>query len=224
MSRRVVTTGESLQLQMIPGLARSYPVLSRLQRRLPGSRVVEFIEPLVGESLNEYAKRFSKKFDPNCFIVGVSFGGIVAAEISRLIKPKGCILISTVRNAGQLPRKWSVARLAGGGMSSRSLVVIGRGMSLLPRPLQSKTTRRLSQLAGAEKLWYQWAISAVVDWRTEGDADAVPTCHIHGENDEVFPIRRTEPNVVVRGGGHSIAVTHTDDVAVAILNFLKHQT
>lgn len=50
---------------------------------------VDWIEPLKNESLEDYAKRISIPFkDDNPILIGLSFGGILAVEISKIIKTK----------------------------------------------------------------------------------------------------------------------------------------
>jgi len=41
---------------------------------------------------------------------------------------------------------------------------------------------------------------------------AVPVAQIHGDRDRILPHRLTRPDVLVRGGGHLISMTHADVV------------
>ena len=67
---------------------------------------VEWIKPKVKEPIIEYSKRLIKEYkigDNEEFgILGVSFGGLIATEISKLTKPKFTILISSVATKTEL--------------------------------------------------------------------------------------------------------------------------
>jgi hypothetical protein len=61
--------------------------------------------PFKNETLQSYAKRMSEEIkDKNKFIIGgVSLGGIVAIEISKILKPEKVILISSVKSSKEIP-------------------------------------------------------------------------------------------------------------------------
>lgn len=40
----------------------------------------------------------------------------------------------------------------------------------------------------------------------------MPVARIHGDRDRILPHRLTRPDVLVRGGGHLISLTHADVV------------
>ena len=72
---------------------------------------LNWIEPQKNESLPSYAFRLAEKIDPSkpFILIGLSFGGMLAVEISRIYKPKQLILISSIRSAQDLPLlyKWA---------------------------------------------------------------------------------------------------------------------
>jgi D-arabinose 1-dehydrogenase-like Zn-dependent alcohol dehydrogenase len=70
---------------------------------------IDWIEPLKNESIINYSKKLSTKIDQNekVCLIGVSFGGLVATEISKLINPALTILIDRIprRSASVVKRK-----------------------------------------------------------------------------------------------------------------------
>ena len=58
---------------------------------------IDWITPYKNERIEDYAKRLSKKIDKKeeFIIIGVSFGGLIATEISKILKSKLTILISS---------------------------------------------------------------------------------------------------------------------------------
>lgn len=87
LSQGAAVTSDALPIYLLPGMTSDYPVYSRLTPLLQNARIVDFIDPKVNESLTSYARRMAEQFPPLCFIAGVSFGGILALEISRIVQP-----------------------------------------------------------------------------------------------------------------------------------------
>jgi pimeloyl-ACP methyl ester carboxylesterase len=208
---------------LIPGMTAEYPVFSRLLPLLPNATVVNFIPPEEGESLVDYAARMAAQFPRESYIVGVSFGGIVALEVSRIVRPHGCILISSIRSPNQLPPWLRLWRTLGGRNSARMLRAAGQCAGLIPRSICTHATLRVRQLAGAEGSWHCWATSTVLDWRPDPAPFVFPLLQIHGAEDATFPLRYVQPDVVVPGGRHALPVTHPQEVARAILTFCERE-
>jgi pimeloyl-ACP methyl ester carboxylesterase len=57
----------------------------------------------------------------------------------------------------------------------------------------------------------RWACRAVVTWPGV-DLPRAPVHHIHGDQDPIMPVHRVTPDRIVRGGGHLINLTHSDEV------------
>ena len=51
-----------------------------------------------------------------------------------------------------------------------------------------------------DKVYLEWAIEQMVLWsRTEADKNVI---HIHGDADDVFPIKNIQNCIIVKGGTH----------------------
>jgi pimeloyl-ACP methyl ester carboxylesterase len=149
---------------------------------------------------------------------GVSFGGFVAYEVARILRPRGCVLISSVCSPLEMPPVMRACRpLAALGESF--LASIGALATSCPRRLRSGSTSRLRKLAGERGRWRRWATSAVLGWRPVSEPFPCPVLQIHGSADATFPHRYTRPDVTISRGGHIIALTHPTEVAAAIRGF-----
>ena len=201
---------------LLPGVNATCPVYSRLLPLIENASIVDFIDPQPRESLTSYAKRMSARFDADAYIGRVSFGGILALEISRIIRPKGCILISSIRGPDQLPPKTQRWRSIGGRNCARAQRLLSRFATFVPRFMRSSETFRLARLAGPNGSWHRWATAAVLDWESLPFPDSVPTLHIHGDADTTFPIEFVTPDIVVPRGRHALSISHPEEVAWAI--------
>jgi pimeloyl-ACP methyl ester carboxylesterase len=221
MQRKAHVDSDSIPIYLIPGMTSDYPVYSRILPLLPSAVVIDFIQPNPRETLVSYASRMASQLPSNSFIGGVSFGGIVALEVARILRPRGCILISSIRHPSELPPWFRIGRLLGGRCCSFFLGMIGSAAAMLPKSVCTSTTIRATKLAGLDGRWYRWATSAVVDWKPELAFDGCPVLQIHGTADTTFPIRYTHPDIIVPDGRHALPISHPAETVKAIRAFIK---
>ena len=211
---------DSPPIYLLPGMTADFPIYARLLPLVAGASIAPFIEPLCDESLASYAARMAPRFAPDCFLGGVSFGGIVALEISRLVRPRGCILISSIASPRQAPPWFRIGRALGGRNSSRLLRLMGAAAALVPGRIRTSSTLRLAKLSGSSGAWHRWAASAVLAWRPEGEY-CFPILHIHGAADRTFPLRYVRPTIIIPRGRHALPLSHSLETAHAINAFVS---
>src|SRR5688572_22332577 len=70
---------------------------------------VTWNKPLVGESMASYAERLLPQISENRpILIGVSFGGMIALEIAKLISVEKVILISSAKSSDAIPSYFKV--------------------------------------------------------------------------------------------------------------------
>lgn len=214
-------TADLVPIYLLPGMTSDFPVYSRLLPLLPNASVVDFLPPEPRETLVNYSRRMAKLLPKDAFIGGISFGGIIALEVSRILRPRGCILISSIRHPRELPPWFRIWRPFGGSPSSAVLRMIGGAASLVPRSARTASMARATKLKGDRGNWHHWATSAVLDWKPKPLGDFCPILQIHGTADTTFPIRYVRPDVSITGGSHALPLSHPDQVAAAIRLFVE---
>lgn len=219
MKPKTLVDSDNAPIYLIPGMTSDYPVYSRILPMLPNAFVIDFIQPNPRETLVNYASRMASQLPSNSFIGGVSFGGIVALEVARILRPRGCIVMSSIRHPSELPPWFRVGRLLGGRCCSSVLGMIGFAAAMLPKSVCTSTTIRATKLAGMSGRWHRWATLAVIDWKPERSFDVCPVLQIHGTADTTFPIRYTHPDIIVPDGRHALPISHPTETANAILAF-----
>lgn len=190
----------------MPGLAASPAIFERIQLPEDGFEMV-FLEwqiPLENETLSEYAKRISEKIThPNPVLVGVSFGGILVQEMARFVQARKVIIISSVRSKTEFPRRMKLTR----ALRAYKLIpsdLVGK-IEKLAKLTSNKTVKQRMELydkflSVREDKYLHWAIKNVILWdRQTIDENVV---HIHGDADEIFPIRYIKDCHIVPGGTH----------------------
>ncbi len=195
-----------IPVYFMPGLAASPLIFENISLSPDLFEVVllEWEIPLKAETLSEYAKRIALKIKhENPVLVGVSFGGILVQEIAQLIPVRKTIIISSVKSNREFPRRMKFAR-ATKAYKLIPVSIILKIEKLAALSLGRKISQRLKLyekfLSVRDKRYLDWAFEKVVNWdRSKPDGDVI---HIHGDSDNVFPIKYTENCVVVNGGTH----------------------
>lgn len=190
----------------MPGLAASSAIFERIS--LPSTEfemvLLEWEIPLDNETLANYAKRIATKIKhKNPVLIGVSFGGILVQEMSKWIEARKVIIISSVKSNAEFPRRMKIAK------TTKAYKLIPMNLllnveSLAKFSFGDKITQRLKLyekfLSVRDKRYLDWAIEQVILWdRTVVDEKVI---HIHGDADEVFPIKYIKKCIVVKGGTH----------------------
>jgi len=190
----------------MPGLAASTEIFERIT--LPNDVfemvLLEWEIPLDNETLSQYAKRITQKIThPNPVLIGVSFGGILVQEMARFINARKVIIISSVKSNLEFPASFKVAK------ATKAYKLIPTNLlsnieSLSKFSFGENINKRLKLyekfLHVRDKRYLDWAVEQIILWeRTIVDESII---HIHGDADDVFPIKNIQNCIVVKGGTH----------------------
>lgn len=182
-----------------------------------GNAEVHFIQwkiPNVKETISEYALRMASEIKhPNPVLVGVSFGGIIAEEISYQIPVKKIILISSVKERAEIP---AFMRIAGNAKLDKLIPL--RSYKWL-RSYQNYrlgvTTPEEQRLADTYRKkfsqpYLNWSINKILNWKNR--ETATPIIQIHGNKDRIFPISKIKPDYLINGGTHMMVMNKADEI------------
>ncbi len=200
-----------IPVYLMPGLAASAEIFERIILPEDFFEIVllEWEIPMDNETLAEYAKRITNKIThPNPVLIGVSFGGILVQEMARFIKTKKVIIISSVKSNLEFPKRMKVAKTT----KAYKLIpttLLANIESLSKFSFGAKINQRLKLyekfLRVRDKRYLDWAVEQVILWeRTVVDENVI---HIHGDEDDVFPIKYIRNCIVVKGGTHIMILT-----------------
>ncbi len=178
---------------------------------------VDYPDPRPGEMLPAFARRIEVSAD---VYAGVSMGGMVALELARIRPCRGVVLIASCRSARMAPTFASTIlklapRLGKAKLPAWDVFVSRLGSvsendrRLLVDMLHDQPIDRLREFA-----------RMICDWKGVADP-GVPVVHVHGSEDLVIPIRFVKPDVVVRGGGHALNLSHAAEVNAVVRRFVS---
>ncbi|CAN1566700.1 hypothetical protein MCETHM1_02946 [Flavobacteriaceae bacterium] len=195
-----------IPVYFMPGLAASVAIFERIKLSELEFEMfyLEWEIPLEKESLKEYAKRMVEKIKhENPVLIGVSFGGILVQEMARFITVKKIIIISSVKSNIEFPKRMVVAKKTK-AYKLIPLSLVQNIESLAKFSFGKKVNQRLKLyekfLSVRDKRYLDWAIEQVILWdRIVVDENVI---HIHGDMDDVFPIKYIHNCILVEGGTH----------------------
>ena len=200
-----------IPIYFMPGLAASSTIFENI--KLPEEQFemcfLEWFLPNDLESIESYALRMTEKIThQNPVLIGVSFGGILVQEMAKLINTRKVIIISSVKSNTEFPPRLKIARAT-------------KAYKLIPTHLLTDieklvnyafgdniVTKRLKlyerYLSVRDKKYLDWAIEKTLNWSQQKPNETV--IHIHGDADEVFPIKYIQNCIVVKGGTHIMII------------------
>jgi pimeloyl-ACP methyl ester carboxylesterase len=195
-----------IPVYLMPGLASSAAIFERiaLPKEMFEIFLLEWEIPLDNESLTHYAMRITEKIKhKNPVLIGVSFGGILVQEMAKYSNARKVIIISSVKSNAEFPRRLKIAKTTK-AYKLLPMKLIANIESLAKFSFGKKVNERLKlykKFLSVRDIGYlNWAVEQVILWnRTVVDEKVI---HIHGEMDDVFPIKYIKNCVVVKGGTH----------------------
>ncbi|MCW3466986.1 alpha/beta hydrolase [Chitinophaga nivalis] len=190
---------------------------------LPGYHKVyiTWIPALPHESLTQYAGRIKSQITVDSpYIIGLSFGGIAAVEVSKQITVKKMVLISSVRTKSELNRvqfffmKIGLYRIIPSSLIKRTNFLTYRYFGARS-PEDKKALTKLLQ--DTDVTFFRWALKALSYWDNNKAPDR--TIQIHGTADRVISSRLVHPEYRIKGGGHLMVLDKADTISHIITHY-----
>ena len=199
-----------IPVYFMPGLAASSTIFENIKLPEKDFEIyfLEWFIPDPNEHLVEYARRMSKFVKhENAVLIGVSFGGILVQEMAAFLDLKKLIIISSVKSNEELPQRMKLAKKTKAYKllptsllhNIEALTKYAFGNMLKERLVLYKKFLTMN-----DKLYLDWAIEQVICWkRSIIDENVI---HIHGDNDNVFPISNIKKCIIVKSGTHIMII------------------
>ena len=206
-----------MDIYLISGLGADREIFKNLTfSKAANIHYLDWITPKVNEPLKVYALRMAEDIDRSVpfAVVGLSFGGMLATEITSVLHPQVTVLVSSVPTRRELP--WHFRFF--GRMRMNKLIPVVKPKTV-PRFIASffgVETRDdhlfFKQLIGrTDPRFSKWAIDSILKWdRTEAPAGLI---RIHGGKDRVLPIGNGKVDYLIRGGGHFMIFNRADEIS-----------
>lgn len=216
----------------ISGLGADQRIFGKLQVNNASVHYINWIDPLPAEDISGYAARLRSQINhANPILLGVSFGGMMAIELAKLLPVQKVVLISSIKSFTEMPRwmkfcgKYRVDRI----LPKKPMREI-RPLKAL-RPIQnyflgakSEEERRIANEFRdlVDPLYLRWSIKQVLNWQNNWLPPNI--FHVHGDNDHIFPLKLIRPTHVVKDGGHFMVMSKYREVSDILNRILDENT
>ncbi len=211
---------EALKIFLVSGLGADKRTFDYLQLEFHNRiNYVSWIPPFDKEKIDSYSARLIEKYnmDQNSIVIGLSFGGIVAVEISKQVKLLKTIIISSARNKNDLPVLFRII----GKVGLHKLISenqIRRSNVFMEKAFGASTGEEKHVLSDVLKNTNvevaKWAIREMTNWNESGKNEYI--VRIHGDRDKIIPLKN-DADYVIQDGGHMMITQRATEIS-SILN------
>ena len=212
----------SRTIYCISGLGTDERIFSKLRPVGYSLHYIPQLLPGAQETLRDYAARLAEFIkEDDAILMGVSFGGMLGIEISKIKPLQKLIIISGVKSSEEMPRWMKVA-----GKLKLNRVLPVRSYKFTERIDNNRlgiTTDEERELAkalreAADREHIEWAVNEIFNWRNNWIPDNV--IHIHGDKDRIFPVSKIKVDYIIKGATHLLIYNRADEVNRCIRNIL----
>lgn len=189
---------------------------------LPKNLTIKHIEWVANETdelLATYCHKLSAQIDITepFKLVGLSFGGIVAVELAKIIDPKEVILISSISTWKELPidrfghflfKKLRIYKLIPSFIFKYPNAITYWFFSVKKQE-EKKLLKQI--IIDTPPAFAKWAFGQILTWKNTTRPKNL--FHIHGTADKLFPIGHTHPDVTIKDGGHFMVYSKAEEVS-----------
>jgi pimeloyl-ACP methyl ester carboxylesterase len=217
------------RLVLFAGLAAD-PRLYDVQRRaFPSVKLPAWPPHLRGETIQGYSRRLAATIPASpgpLFLGGLSFGAVVALEAARHLPAAGVFAISGADSYRDIALPFRLlchaARVAPAWVVTAGKPIFPLALRVIER-LTDEQARLYAMMANEmDSELIRWCAASLIGWEYTGWLDGRCPVHvIHGDRDEIIPIRRVRPTCVIRGGHHLVTLTHPEELNDCITRILS---
>lgn len=211
-------------IYLIPGVGANDKIFKNLD--LEGYDVVHIKWPKhkANEDIQTYVKKLLPqiKKDTQPVLIGMSFGGVVATELAKLINPHKTILISTIKTYHERPFKIMFMnsvkfhRLIPGQL----VVNLRFWLKYVLGSLKREDYQLIEEMIEDVNIDFnKWAVDQVIHWKNETPPPNV--VHIHGTSDWIFPRHYIQDCHWIKGGTHFMVVNRAPEINKILRRELK---
>jgi len=201
-------------LYIFSGLGADEKAFQRLNLDAYNVTHMKWIKPEKKEGIEAYAKRLLEQvITPKPVLMGLSFGGLMAIEVSKHISTEKVILISSVKTKEEVPLPYrTMGRL--GLQRLLPLQYFKRPNFITNFIFGAKTEEDKEllkpMLENTDMDFLIWAMDEVAGWKNGFDPGNIT--HIHGSADRVLPYRNVKCDYTIDKGGHMMVLNHAREL------------
>lgn len=174
---------------------------------------IHWIKPIdINEPISNYARRLVEQIiDDEFILIAVSFGGLIAVEINKILQPKLTIIISSAETAKDLRTIYKVIGMTG------LVKIIPSFMINPPKPILNwlfgaKNKKLLGEiLDDTDVKFAKWAIIQLTSWKHIEKVAGI--IKVHGTKDKMIPYNSDDEVIAIKNGEHFMIVDRAKEIS-----------
>jgi pimeloyl-ACP methyl ester carboxylesterase len=210
------------ELYIFSGLGADERVFQRLDFSGFSTTFIKWIVPQEKETIEHYANRLIEQITTTKpTLIGLSFGGLIAVEVAKIIETEKVILIASTKTRNEVPFYYRFA----GQLGLHKLLPTGllKDSNFITdwffgtsSTFDKKLLKQI--LIDTDPIFLKWAIDKVARWTNQ--TPTKNTFQIHGTSDRIFPISFVKSKVKIKNGGHLMILNKADELNKIIRKLL----
>lgn len=183
---------------------------------------IDWILPFQNEIFQSYAFRISENMnDENAFLIGLSFGGMLSVEISKIKKFKKIFLLSSAKTMFEIPLYYRVL----GKLNLLEIIPVSflKSVNFLTNFVFGAKTNSEKILLkdiirNTENSFMKWALYQIINWKNKDFEENI--FHIQGNRDLILPHYFVKYDYLIEGGTHFMTLNQSKKIEQIILRNL----
>lgn len=209
---------------LIPGMGADRRIFAHFKLNNGVIHYLEWIDHGNAKNLADYAKAIAEQIKTeNNILIGSSMGGMMAVELSRIIKPQLTVLVSAPIGIQQFPRILRIVKK----------IKIHKAVSpnTIPRLYKLADTfmgfkneqQRVMFYEMMDKLgprFIHFSVGAVLEWQNTIEPEG-KYIQIVGTKDVLFDYKKMKQPYLLKDGGHFSAFDRGEEVSSIINDYIQ---
>lgn len=202
------------KLYLFSGLGADERVFQRLDFSGFSPTFIKWIAPQNKETIENYAARLLDQITvTKPILIGLSFGGLMAIEVAKLIDTEKVVLIASAKTKKEIPFYYRFAgRIGLHKLLPTRLLKSSNFITNWFFGANSAFDKQLLKqiLQDTNPKFLKWAIDKVARWANQTQLNNI--IHIHGTIDRILPLCFINCDVVVKNGGHLMTLNKSAEL------------
>ena len=187
---------------------------------------LKWIDPEPKETIQKYAARFGKQIDSKepFAIIGISFGGMIAIELNKILDAEKIVLISSATSKADIPLVFRIFGKAGllnliPNVLMKPPQFVANYFFGVTEPKFKEKLKRI--LADTNINFLRWATNQITRWDNSERPNNM--LRIHGSSDRLLNFNKQEEVTVISNAGHFMIMNRADELSQHLNQELKNE-
>ena len=205
------------------GLGADERVFHKIDFSLYNVHFVQWIAPKKNETIEDYSLRLAAQITTeNPILVGLSFGGMMAVEVSKHISTEKIIIISSAKSKNEIPFYFRLAGKLGVTkiIPAKALIKVNLFTNWFFSNRTVEDKKMLSAILNdTDPAFLKWAINTIATWQNTYSPQNL--YHIHGDADRILPYKFVTCHETIKEGAHLMIVNRSAEVNELLNKLIK---